>query len=56
MRGHSGLAITPRDRFIEIAKKEFAAFEEKERAFRKKVREERAEQLQLPADESERVN
>jgi hypothetical protein len=56
MTGHSELAITPRDRFLQAAKKELAAFEQKEREFRNRVRKERAEELQLPADAIERMN
>jgi hypothetical protein len=56
MTGHSELAITPRDRFLQAAKKELAVFEQKEREFRKRVRKERAEELQLPADAIERMN
>jgi hypothetical protein len=44
------LALTPRDRFLEAVKKELAAFERKESEFRKKLRQERAAQLQLPAN------
>ena len=44
MTGHSELAITPRDRFLEAAKSELVAFETKEREFRKKIRKERAEE------------
>ncbi|XIA62668.1 hypothetical protein ACFIOY_24650 [Bradyrhizobium sp. TZ2] len=54
--GHTQLAITPRDRFLEAAQKELAAFERKESEFRKKLRKERAEQLQLPADKHDLVN
>ena len=43
------LHAKPRERFLEAAKKELAAFESKEREFRKKLRRERAAQLQLPA-------
>jgi hypothetical protein len=50
MTGHSELAITPRDRFLEAAKRELAAFEKKEREFRNKVRKERAEELRIPAE------
>jgi hypothetical protein len=56
MTGHSELAITPRDRFLEAAKRELAAFEKKEREFRNKVRKERAEELRIPADNGELRN
>lgn len=42
------LAATPRDRFLAAAQKELTAFERRESEFRKKLREERAAQLQLP--------
>ena len=48
MTGQSQLAITPRDRFLQAAQKELEAFEQREREFIKKEREERATQLQLP--------
>jgi hypothetical protein len=56
MMKSSELAITPRDRFIEVAKQELAAFEKKEREFRKMARKERAERLRLPADRVELPN
>ena len=43
------LVETPRDSFMEAAQKELIAFERKEREFRKKVRQERAEELHMPA-------
>lgn len=52
----SGLAITPRERFLEAAKAELASFEKKEREFRKTDRKERAERLRLPVDKSELLN
>jgi hypothetical protein len=55
-RGSTGLRImtgqlveTPRDSFMEAAEKELIAFERKEREFRKREKQERAEQLQMPA-------
>ncbi|MBR1157298.1 hypothetical protein [Bradyrhizobium sp. JYMT SZCCT0428] len=48
MTGHTRLAITPRDRFLETAQKELAAFERREREFSKKQRKERAAELQIP--------
>ena len=50
MTGHTQLAITPRDRFLEAAQKELIAFERREREFSKKERQERAAQLQIPLD------
>lgn len=49
MTGHTWLVITPRERFLEAAQKELAAFERRESEFRKEVRKERAAQLNLPA-------
>ena len=48
MTGHTQLAITPRDRFLQAAEKELVAFERREREFQKKDREERAAKLQIP--------
>ncbi|WFU19422.1 hypothetical protein [Bradyrhizobium sp. CB3481] len=56
MTGHSELAITPRNRFLEAAKKELAAFEKKERELRKAIRKERVERLRLPIDKRELLN
>jgi len=53
MTGHTQLAITPRDRFLEAAQKELAAFERREREFSKKERQERAAELQIPVKKSE---
>ena len=39
------LVETPRDSFVEAAEKELIAFERKEREFRKREKQERAEQL-----------
>jgi hypothetical protein len=50
MTGHTQLAVTPRDRFLEAAQKELIAFERREREFSKKERQERAAQLQIPLD------
>ena len=50
MTGHTQLAITPRDRFLEAAQKELIAFERREREFLKRDREERAAKLQIPLD------
>ena len=43
-------ALSPRDRFLQAAEKELAAFEQREREFRKKERKERPAQLQLPIE------
>ena len=50
MTGHTNLAITPRDRFLQAAEKELIAFERREQEFLKRDREERAAELQLPTD------
>ena len=50
MTRHTQLAVTPRDRFLETAQKELAAFEEREREFSKKERKERAAELQIPVE------
>jgi hypothetical protein len=54
MTGHTQLAVTPRDRFLQAAQKELVAFEQRERAFSKRERQERAAELQIPADKPER--
>jgi hypothetical protein len=38
----------PRDSFMDAAQKEMIAFELKEREFRKRLKKERAEELQMP--------
>jgi hypothetical protein len=48
MTGHTQLAITPRDRFLQAAQKELIEFERREREFSKKERQERAAELQIP--------
>jgi hypothetical protein len=53
MTGHTQLAITPRDRFLETAQKELVAFERREREFSKQDRKERAAELQIPVLEKE---
>jgi hypothetical protein len=53
MTGLAQLAVTPRDRFLEAAQKELAAFERREREFSKKERKERAAELQIPSDKIE---
>jgi hypothetical protein len=50
MKGHTQLAVTPRDRFLEAAQKELIAFERREREFLKRDREERAAKFQIPLD------
>lgn len=49
MTEQSQLVQTSRESFLEAAQKELAAFERKEGEFRKKVREERAAQLNMPS-------
>ena len=50
MTGHTQLAITPRDRFLQAAQKELSEFEKREREFSKKEKQERAVELQMPVD------
>ncbi len=45
MTGHTQLAITPRDRFLQAAEKEMIAFEQREAKFRQQERQERAADL-----------
>jgi hypothetical protein len=56
MTAHTQMALTPRDRFLEAAQKELDAFERKESEFRKMLRNERAAELQLPAEKHDLVN
>jgi hypothetical protein len=42
------LVETPRDSFMEAAQREMLAFERREREFRKQVKRERAEELDMP--------
>jgi hypothetical protein len=53
MTAHTQLAITPRDRFLQTAEEEMNKFERREIEFRKREREERAAELQLPIKKSE---
>ena len=50
MTGHTQLALTPRDRFLQVARRELAEFERREREFLRKERQERAAELQIPVD------
>ena len=50
MTERTQLAITPRDRLIEAARKELSEFERREIEFRKKDRQERAAELRLPLE------
>ena len=50
MTGHTQLAITSRDRFLQAAEREIIAFERREQEFLKRDREERAARLQIPLD------
>jgi hypothetical protein len=49
MTGPSQLAETPRDRLLEAAEKELIACERRERDFSRRMRQERAEELQIAA-------
>jgi hypothetical protein len=53
MTKHTQLAVTPRDRFLEAARKELIAFEQREREFRKLDQQQRALELQIPIEKSE---
>jgi hypothetical protein len=48
MMEHTQIAVTRRDRFLRAAENEMAKFERQEIEFRKKDREERAAELQIP--------
>jgi hypothetical protein len=48
MMGHTQIAVTSRDRFMQAAQKEMAKFERQEIEFRKQDRKERAAELQMP--------
>jgi hypothetical protein len=50
MTRHTQLAVTSRDRFLQAAQKELAAFEQREKEFSKKDKKERAARLQLPIE------
>lgn len=45
---HTEIAATSRDRFMRAAEKEMAKFERREIEFRRKDRDERAAELQIP--------
>ena len=45
---HTKITVTARKRFMQAAQKELARFERQEIEFRKKNREERASELQIP--------
>jgi hypothetical protein len=42
------IAMTQRDRFLQVAEQEMTRFEREEREFRKKERQERAAELHIP--------
>jgi hypothetical protein len=48
MMEHTQIAVTPREHFMHAAKSELARFERHEIEFRKKDRQERAAELQIP--------
>ncbi|WFU37310.1 hypothetical protein QA640_22725 [Bradyrhizobium sp. CB82] len=50
MTERTQLAMPPRDRLLEEARKELVEFERREIEFRKKCREERAAELRLPLE------
>ena len=43
------LEVSPPDGYMEAAQREMIAFERKEREFRKRIKNDRAEELKLPA-------
>ncbi len=53
MTAHTKLAVTSRDRFLEAAKKELIAFEQREREFREKDWQERALKLRIRTEIAE---
>jgi hypothetical protein len=53
MMGHTQIAVTSRDRFMQAAQKEMAKFERQEIEFRKQDRKERAAELQMPMADNE---
>jgi hypothetical protein len=53
MTGHTQLAVTPRDRYLQAAQREMTEFELREREFLRRERQERAAELQLPVQEIE---
>jgi hypothetical protein len=53
MTEHSQLIRAPKDRLLEAAQKELNKFERREMEFRRKDRQERAAELQLPLDKIE---
>jgi hypothetical protein len=56
MTGYIELATSPRDRFLEAAQKELAAFEQREREFSKKERQERAAELKIPLNRVAKIH
>ncbi|MBC7579923.1 hypothetical protein [Tardiphaga sp.] len=48
MSAYTQIAVTTRERFMQMAQDEMAAFEKREAEFMKKDRAERANQLHLP--------
>jgi hypothetical protein len=53
MTGHTQLAVTPHDRFLQAVYRELTEFERREREFLRKERQERAAELQIPAQKDE---
>lgn len=51
MGGHTLVASSARERFMQQAREELAAFERREAEFRQAERRERAAQLKFPLDE-----
>ncbi|MDR6660051.1 hypothetical protein [Tardiphaga robiniae] len=53
MTKHAQPPMTKYDQFLQQAQQEMIAFEQRESAFRRQDREERAERLHLPIDRAE---
>lgn len=53
MTHRTQLALTPKDRLLQLAQEELSKFEEADRKFRRKDRAERAHELSLPVQHDE---
>jgi hypothetical protein len=52
MMGHTQIAVTARERFMQAVNEELTRFEQKETEFRRHERRDRAAELNMPTDES----
>jgi hypothetical protein len=50
MMGHTQIAVTARERFMQAVNEELTRFEQKETEFRRHERRDRAAELNMPAD------